>query len=79
MDLARATGSTGVDVNMDGQDENSIENEEDNGVHRNRFAVGLKASELHQPVVTRYLKQKARLKQYEEYNSDKHGAPIRHC
>lgn len=40
------TGSAGIDVNMEGEDENSIESKEDKGVHRDCFAVGLHASEF---------------------------------
>lgn len=64
---------------MDGQDENSIDDEENEGVYSDGLAVGLHAAELHVPVVARYLEQKPWLQQYEEYNSDKHGSPVRHC
>lgn len=57
----RATGSAGVDVNMNGQDENSVESEEDKRVDRNRLAVGLHAAELDLPVVARNLEKQSRL------------------
>ncbi|GER47504.1 hypothetical protein STAS_24622 [Striga asiatica] len=72
------TGSAGVDVDVDGEDENSVEGEEDERVDGNSLAVGLHASELQLAVVPRYLKQQPRLQQYEEYNSDEHRAPVSH-
>lgn len=41
-----ATGSAGVDMNTNGQDENSIESEEDECVNEYSFAVSLHATEL---------------------------------
>ncbi|KAL8551364.1 hypothetical protein ACS0TY_000449 [Phlomoides rotata] len=64
---------------MEGEDENSVESEEDEGVHRDCFAVSLHASEFHLASVTGKLEEQSRLQENEEYNSDKHGAPIRHC
>ncbi|KAA0056546.1 hypothetical protein E5676_scaffold1154G00140 [Cucumis melo var. makuwa] len=72
------TGSASVDVDMESENENSIEDEEDESVYSNSFSVGLHAPELKLTIIPGKLKQKPGRKQYEEYNSDDHGCPIRH-
>lgn len=60
----------GVDVNVDGEDEDSIKCKEDESVNGDRLAVGLHAPELKIFVVARELKQQARLQQYKQNHPD---------
>ncbi|KAG6410156.1 hypothetical protein SASPL_128206 [Salvia splendens] len=71
--------SGGVDVEMNGEDENSVDDEENEGVDCDGLAVGLHAAELHVAVVSRNLEKKAWLEQDEEHDSDQDGTPVRHC
>lgn len=48
-------------MDVDGQDENSVENKEDESVESNGLAVCLQAAKLHVPVVSRHLEEKSRL------------------
>ncbi|KAM1111755.1 hypothetical protein ACFX19_045388 [Malus domestica] len=47
------TGSTGIDVDVDGQDENGVQTEEDESVDSYGLAVGLHVPKLHLLAVSR--------------------------
>ncbi|KAG6390098.1 hypothetical protein SASPL_151578 [Salvia splendens] len=70
--------SAGVDVDMNGEDEDSVEDEEDEGVDSDGLAVGLHGAELHVAVVARDLEEEPRLQQDEEHHSHQDWAPVRH-
>ena len=70
--------SAGVDVDMEGEDENGVESEEDESVDGDGFAVGLHAAELHGAAVARQLEEQARLQQHEQHHPHQHRSPVRH-
>ncbi|CAK9175133.1 unnamed protein product [Ilex paraguariensis] len=57
--------TAGVDVNMDGKDEDSVDDEEDESVDCDGLAVGLHAPEIQVFVVSRELKEQSRLQEHE--------------
>lgn len=70
--------SAGVDVDVEGEDEDGVEDEEEESVESYGLTVGLHASELHGPGVPRYLEQQPRLQQQEQHHPYQHRPPIRH-
>lgn len=75
---AKTTGLAGVDVDMEGQDDDSIECKEDEGVNRYGLPVRLQAAELHLPAMSRQLKQKPRLQKHEQYHPNHYRPPVHH-
>lgn len=65
-------------MNANGNEENSDEAKEDDGVNQNGSATGVHASELNYCSAAWYLKQKAWAQQHEQHHSDHHRAPISH-
>ncbi|KAF7136034.1 hypothetical protein RHSIM_Rhsim08G0042100 [Rhododendron simsii] len=70
---------TGVDVDVNGDDEDGVECKEEESVEGYGLAVGFHAPKLHLFVVTWYLEQQPRLQQQEQHHSDQHRPPVRHC
>lgn len=68
--------SAGVDMDVDGKDEDGVEGEEDEGVDGDGLAVGLHAPEVQVTVVPRELEEEARLQQHEQHHPDQHRAPV---
>ncbi|KAG4938343.1 hypothetical protein JHK87_044313 [Glycine soja] len=72
------TGSAGVDMDFNGEDEDGVEREEDERVDENGFAVGLHATELKLLPVPRKGEKQPRLEQHEQNYPDQHRCPISH-
>lgn len=70
--------SAGVDVDVEGEDEDGVEDEEEESVESYGLTVGLHVSKLHGPGVPRYLEQQPRLQQQEQHHPYQHRPPIRH-
>ncbi|CAN6572436.1 unnamed protein product [Malus baccata var. baccata] len=71
----RVTGSAGIDVDVDDQDENGIENEEEESVDSDGLAVGLHAPKLQRLAVSREREEQPWLQQYKQHHSYQYWAP----
>lgn len=70
--------SASIDMNMNSKNEDSIKSKENKSMNSNGLAIGLHAPDLQRSAISRYLKQKPRLQQYEEYHPNDHWSPVRH-
>lgn len=67
-----------VKVHLDGYQEGTSETKIETGVDHDRCPARLKGSELHQPVVSRDLKQQSGSQQGEQHNRHKNWSPVLH-
>lgn len=70
--------SAGIDMDLDGEDEDGVDGEEDESVNSNRLSVSPHAPELQLLAVSRQLKKESRLQQHKQYYTDEYRSPIRH-
>ncbi|KAI8030417.1 hypothetical protein LOK49_LG01G04216 [Camellia lanceoleosa] len=70
--------SAGVDMEMEGEDNDGVEGEEEKSVKGYGLTVSLHAPKLHMSVVSRYLEQQTRRQQHEQHHPYQYWSPIRH-
>ncbi|CAN6876133.1 unnamed protein product [Brassica oleracea] len=71
--------STGVDVEIDGDDQNGVDGEEDESVNSYGFSVGFEVTEVYRSVVSGQREEKTRRENHEQDDADDNRSPIRHC
>ncbi|CAL5370281.1 unnamed protein product [Camellia sinensis] len=70
--------SAGVDMEVEGEDNDGVEGEEEKSVKGYGLTVSLHAPKLHMSVVSRYLEQQSRRQQHEQHHPYQYWSPIRH-
>ncbi|MQM06710.1 hypothetical protein Taro_039537 [Colocasia esculenta] len=68
----------GVDVDVEGEDEDGEHGEEDDGVNEDGFAVGPERPEFHVLGVSRDREQQPRRQQHEQHHPQHYWRPVRH-